>query len=731
MTVSTEISREEYTGNGVTTDFDYRFRVFSADELVVTVADTTENIRTLVLNTDYTVTGAGSRNGGKVKLVSALANDWRISIERELPVTQETDVRNQGNFFPEVHEDAWDKLTMLIQQAFSNFGLALRKPSWLAKYYDAKGNRIANLADPVGQQDAATKGYVDGVASSNLSRALRVPEPIAQLPPASSRRNTFPAFDDTGAPTVMVPTSGSAADVLLQLAGSDKNLAPVDHVHIKNGPIVDFRRFLTVKDGSVNATQAVIDALNSGLNVQVSGDYILRVESAGIVAAMTSRFFGAPGTRPTILIDHTDVAQSQFTFNGGFNYFANFAFRYPNQKRSLATGESPVAYLPLLTGNGFSSEFINLDLGNTYRGLQFGDSSYSASRITIRDIIGAPIRRGVTLDRVLDIPKCDNWHFNYNYLDASNNTGYSYDLTLRQWIHDFADAFHLGRCDFGAFSRIFAFGYFNGIFLRTERYTGSANSVRFTDCDMDICVHPLRFQNWQNQVTVTNGKFTGNAKSTGGLIEKEPSVNLFQGTSEGGVIVLDSTEMNNYSSDAIQTAAHVKCIGSQFYGYGFDNGQRAAIATTTGTNPSMTILGTRVDGASGTQTRGFYGTTSTGTLTMGDSTTISGTTLDSFRWANGQVNTSNSTSLGGMPGRNNVSFISNVPKRFPVETMPTSGTFYRPGDIAVLTIPVKTNFAGQPNYVITGWTRLTTASTNSHVLNTDWVENRTYFNGVS
>ena len=124
MTVSTEISREEYTGNGVTTDFDYRFRVFSADELVVSVADTTENISTLVLNTDYTVTGVGSRTGGKVKLVNPLANAWHISIERDLPVTQETDVRNQGNFFPEVHEDAWDKLTMLIQQAFNGLSLA-------------------------------------------------------------------------------------------------------------------------------------------------------------------------------------------------------------------------------------------------------------------------------------------------------------------------------------------------------------------------------------------------------------------------------------------------------------------------------------------------------------------------------------------------------------------------------------------------------------------------------
>ncbi|MBN5231951.1 hypothetical protein JY446_21720 [Serratia marcescens] len=161
MTVSTEVDREEYTGNGVTTDFDYRFRVFTEDQLSVSVVDLSENIINLTLNTDYSVTGAGLRSGGKVKLASPLAAGWKINIERDLPLTQETDVRNQGNFFPEVHEDAWDKLTMLIQQTWSFASLALRKPNWLAKFYDAQGNRISNLGDPVANQDAATKRYVD------------------------------------------------------------------------------------------------------------------------------------------------------------------------------------------------------------------------------------------------------------------------------------------------------------------------------------------------------------------------------------------------------------------------------------------------------------------------------------------------------------------------------------------------------------------------------------------
>ena len=114
MTVSTEVDHNEYTGNGVTTSFPYTFRIFKKSDLVVQVVDLSENIIDLVLDTDYTVTGAGGYTGGNVVLSSPLANGYQISISRELPVTQETDLRNQGKFFAEVHEDAFDKLTRLL-----------------------------------------------------------------------------------------------------------------------------------------------------------------------------------------------------------------------------------------------------------------------------------------------------------------------------------------------------------------------------------------------------------------------------------------------------------------------------------------------------------------------------------------------------------------------------------------------------------------------------------------
>lgn len=214
MTVSTQVSRNEYTGNGATTQYDFTFRIMDKSDLLVQTLDASETITTLTLDADYSVTGVNRYPGGKVVLNTPLPDGYKISIERSIPVTQETSIRNQGGFFPEIHEDAFDKLTMIIQRMYGWWsGLALKKPSWLANYYDAVNNRIRNLSDPSQAQDAATKSYVDSSdidlqqqITSNLNRSLRVPDSfISQLPPADERAWKGLGFDGAGQPKLQDP----------------------------------------------------------------------------------------------------------------------------------------------------------------------------------------------------------------------------------------------------------------------------------------------------------------------------------------------------------------------------------------------------------------------------------------------------------------------------------------------------------------------------------------------
>ncbi|WP_260632011.1 MULTISPECIES: hypothetical protein [unclassified Klebsiella] len=227
MTVSTEVDHNDYTGNGVTTSFPYTFRIFTKTDLMVQVVDLNENITVLTLDTDYSVTGAGAYSGGSVVLPSPLENGWQISISRELPATQETDLRNQGKFFAEVHEDAFDKLTMLIQQCFSFLRLALRKPSFISNYYDALNNRIRNLGDPSQDQDAVTKKYADDLYEGSYSytdkifrRTLRVPESdVGMVHPVNVRSNMLLGFNDLGNP-VSIAGQTETADLAIKLAST-------------------------------------------------------------------------------------------------------------------------------------------------------------------------------------------------------------------------------------------------------------------------------------------------------------------------------------------------------------------------------------------------------------------------------------------------------------------------------------------------------------------------------
>ena len=116
MTVSTTTSRTSYAGNGSTVTFTVPWYFLANADLVVIKTSTSGIETTLVLNTDYTVAGAGVVAGGTVTCTTAPASGDTLVIYRDPAATQLTDYQANDPFPAETHERALDKLTMIAQR---------------------------------------------------------------------------------------------------------------------------------------------------------------------------------------------------------------------------------------------------------------------------------------------------------------------------------------------------------------------------------------------------------------------------------------------------------------------------------------------------------------------------------------------------------------------------------------------------------------------------------------
>lgn len=117
MTISSETSKNTYSGNGSTTVFQYTFRILDEDEISVQLKNnSTGVITTQTITTHYTVSGVGESAGGNITFVTAPASGYTVILVRDTTFTQETDYEEYAAFPAASHENALDKLTMLAQQ---------------------------------------------------------------------------------------------------------------------------------------------------------------------------------------------------------------------------------------------------------------------------------------------------------------------------------------------------------------------------------------------------------------------------------------------------------------------------------------------------------------------------------------------------------------------------------------------------------------------------------------
>ena len=280
MTISsTNRKAGPYIGNGTASVFPFYFKVFVATDMeVIRLNLTTSTETTLALTTDYTVTLNADQNatpGGTITLVAgALPTGMNLVITSAVPNLQLTDLTNQGGFYPDVINDALDKLTIEVQQVTLVAQAALYFP----------------ISDP-----------------DNIK---------GELPSQSTRKNKVLTFDNDGQPNASiaaVDVSTTAANITSIVTVSD-NIASVNtntaNIAAINTAATNIASIIAAPGSATAAAASASAAATSATNSQNSA-----IDSAASAAAAAG-VIAAAGL-PSSLVGHAkEFLQVKVTENG-------------------------------------------------------------------------------------------------------------------------------------------------------------------------------------------------------------------------------------------------------------------------------------------------------------------------------------------------------------------------------------------------------------------------------
>jgi len=169
--------RIQYTADGSQTAFTYPFPIFEDADIEVYVDEALK-----VLSTDYTVSGAGTDNGGSVTFLTAPTADASVTLIRNLTVERTSDFQESGEFRAKVINDELDRLVAMLQELEAAIARALR------------------------------------ISDTDTADAL-------VLPDTATRANQYLAFDASGNPIVAADATGYAASTFMATVLDDIDAA--------------------------------------------------------------------------------------------------------------------------------------------------------------------------------------------------------------------------------------------------------------------------------------------------------------------------------------------------------------------------------------------------------------------------------------------------------------------------------------------------------------------------
>ena len=309
MTVSTTTNKVVYVGNGVATSFAIPFFL---EETHLKVYQLLNDIQTE--RTDWTI------SGGNMVFETAPADEAQILIMREVPLTQETDYRENEVLPAETLERNFDKLTMQVQQLKEQADRAVTvgmfsdtDPSVLVNDIEVLYAIRDKIAEIVQSKEAinATAAHIDGITAAATN--------IAAI---------------QNAPNQADAAAASAADAAVWAEGTDAQVQALGGIHsaerwaaiVGNRSTTDLDNLTSV--GEAHFVNPDVSNLSNSGKAYISGlglpcnqvQQFTLLSSGQFYTAPSNGWFSviaAPDANSYILLNRSDSAMRSFYRNTG------------------------------------------------------------------------------------------------------------------------------------------------------------------------------------------------------------------------------------------------------------------------------------------------------------------------------------------------------------------------------------------------------------------------------
>lgn len=169
--ISSQVTKNVYTANGVTTEWAYAFPIVSSGDIELWVATSATAAPVQVLaNFTVDTVNAVVVYPSVASLLPPIVSPYVITLKRARPLVQGTHYTIQGGVNPTSIESALDSVVMMVQDLNEEVGRAVK---YAINQTPTEASTTGFLAEMAGYSSAASGYAGDALAAKNLAESAR------------------------------------------------------------------------------------------------------------------------------------------------------------------------------------------------------------------------------------------------------------------------------------------------------------------------------------------------------------------------------------------------------------------------------------------------------------------------------------------------------------------------------------------------------------------------------